>query len=120
MYLSYACHKAVLNDKDEIRLQISEKIEKTDNQVITYRKLCQPVASDCSFGCISKMDAINKKSGNEASMHKDEDEHSTLKAAFGKINDDFGKCIRCSVEIPRGRILIRPESLHCVIYAGGL
>ncbi|PLW92189.1 MAG: TraR/DksA family transcriptional regulator [Marinilabiliales bacterium] len=108
-------------DKEKIRLRISEEIEKTEKQVMAYRELCEPVAPDCAIGRVSRMDAINNKSVNEASLRKAEEKLSTLKVALGKVDDDdFGNCIRCGNKIPLGRILFRPESMHCVNCAGKL
>jgi DnaK suppressor protein len=104
-----------MDNKEEIRQRIEDEILKTELQVTEYRELCKPVEPDCAIGRVSRMDAINNKSVTEASLRKAEEKLNTLNIVLAKIDDDdFGKCLRCGNEIPLGRILIRPESMHCV------
>ena len=104
-----------MEEKEQIRKRIQEEIAKTEKQVEAYRELCKPVAPDVAIGRVSRMDAINNKSVNEASLRKAEQKLSTLLIVQGKVDDDdFGKCLRCGNEIPLGRILFRPESMHGV------
>ncbi|MBN2730373.1 MAG: TraR/DksA C4-type zinc finger protein [Bacteroidales bacterium] len=104
-----------MDNKEEIRQRIEDEILKTEMQVTEYRELCKPDEPDCAIGRVSRMDAINNRSVTEASLRKAEEKLNTLNIVLAKIDDDdFGKCLRCGNEIPLGRILIRPESMHCV------
>lgn len=101
--------------KEQITARIQQEILKTKKQIIEYRELCKPVEPDCAIGRVSRMDAINNKSVTDASLRKAEEKLNTLNIVLAKVHDDdFGKCLRCGNEIPLGRILIRPESMHCV------
>ncbi len=80
-----------------------------------YRELTKPVAPDVAIGRISRMDAINNKSITEAVMRQSEEKLVNLQRVLSKIGKiDFGVCLKCHMQIPIGRILIRPESLYCV------
>lgn len=102
-------------DKAEIRKTVEEEIEKTQNSIAHYRELTKPISPSDAIGRVSRMDAINNKSINEASLRQAEAKLKTLQIVHSKIDDsDFGICLKCNQPIPVGRILIRPESLFCV------
>lgn len=106
---------AVSNNDTEIKEKIEEAIAKTKAQVDEYKELTKPVAPDVAIGRISRMDAINNKSVNEAALRQAQHKLNQLQkvlANFGKPG--FGHCRKCGDEIPLARILYRPESLHCV------
>ncbi len=98
-----------------IKEKITKEITKTERLIETYRELTQPVAPDVAIGRISRMDAINNKSVTEATLRQAESKLVNLKRVLDMYGtDDFGKCIKCKAIIPEGRIMFRPESLHCV------
>ena len=102
-------------DKAEIKSTITAEISKTEKSIEDYRKLTKPIAPNDAIGRVSRMDAINNKSVNEASLRQAEAKLTKLKLVLSKIDhDDFGICLKCKQPIPVGRILIRPESLLCV------
>lgn len=102
-------------EKKEIKKTILEEIENTKIKVLQLKELTSPISPDCAIGRVSRMDAINNKSINEAALRKAENKLKGLEVALQNINDiDFGKCARCKNEIPLGRILIMPQSRFCV------
>ena len=99
----------------EVKNKIAEEIQKTEKAVITYKEMTKPIAPDCAIGRISRMDAINNKSVAEAALRKAEEKLSQLKYVLTKVDDkDFGLCAKCGNPIPIGRILLMPQSRHCV------
>lgn len=106
-----------MNSKD--RKIIIEKIEaeiaSTKVDISNYRELTRPIAPENAIGRVSRMDAINNKSVNEAALRKAEQKLNNLQIALSNIDDpDFGICGRCKKEIPLGRILLMPQSRFCV------
>ncbi|WP_460220544.1 TraR/DksA family transcriptional regulator [Psychroserpens sp. MEBiC05023] len=102
-------------DKDQIKITILEEISKTEIAIEHYKELTKPISPNDAIGRVSRMDAINNKSVNEASLRQAEIKLTNLNRVLSKIvDDDFGICLRCKQTIPVGRILIRPESLLCV------
>jgi len=101
--------------KAEIQKVILREIEITKKTVIELKELTSPIAPDCAIGRISRMDAINNKTINEAALRNAENKLKGLELALQNRNDaDFGKCARCKNEIPIGRILLIPHSRFCV------
>jgi DnaK suppressor protein len=102
-------------DIDEIKAKILEEIGMTEKLFAEYKEMTKPVAPDVAIGRISRMDAINNKSITESALRQAEDKLNKLNYVLTKVgSDDFGLCVKCRKPIPLGRILIKPESLHCV------
>lgn len=100
---------------DEIKQKIEAEIIKTRQQIEAYREITQPVAPDVSIGRLSRMDAIHNNSVTEAALRQSEEKLRKLEYVLTKVGSpDFGLCLKCKAQIPFGRILIRPESMHCV------
>ena len=103
------------NKKENFLFILSEEIKKTQNKISTYSELCKPIAPENSIGRISRMDAINNKSVVEAALRESKRKLIDLSTIKKKINSkNFGMCISCNIEIPYGRLIIRPNSKRCV------
>lgn len=102
-------NKAIINKK------ILETIEDTMTSIEKYKELTKPIAPENAIGRVSRMDAINNKSVNEAALKKAKLKLNNLQVALNNINDDdFGICAKCNNEIPIGRILLVPQNRFCV------
>ena len=102
-------------EKIELRGKIAESIQSTEAEIVELRELTKPISPSDAIGRVSRMDAINNKSVNEAALRQAEAKLSKLKLAVGRIDDsDFGKCARCGGDIPIGRLMLLPESRMCV------
>jgi len=100
---------------DTVLKIIIEEISKTDSAIASYKELTKPISPENAIGRVSRMDAINNKSVNDAALKKAEQKLSNLKIALSNINDtDFGICFKCKNNIPIGRILLMPHARFCV------
>ena len=103
------------DEKEKVRLAIIEKIDGLEKTVDIYRDLSKPVAPDNAIGRLTRMEAINSRSINQASFAKAEQTLKNLKRALGLIDDpDFGYCRHCEEPISIKRLLIIPEAALCV------
>ena len=99
----------------KIKKQIKERIKKLTQEIDVLKDLTRPIAPDSAIGRVSRMDAINNRSVNEAALRKKKNQLLNLKNTLKNINDPkFGKCIKCGHDIPTGRIMLMPESKKCV------
>ena len=106
-----------MTDKEraELKMVILRKIELYIKQIAELKELTQPIEPDCAIGRITRMDAINNKSVNEAALLQKEKQLQSLEIALDSIDSDkFGICISCGKPIPAGRILLMPGSKKCV------
>jgi len=102
-------------EKDELKQAIEKRIVQFEQGIIELKELTQPIAPDCAIGRVSRMDAINNKSINEAALRQKEKQLRALKEALKNIESSkFGICVSCGQSIPIGRIIIMPESKKCV------
>ena len=98
-----------------VKSNIEKEIKNTALSIASYKELTKPIAPENAIGRISRMDAINNKTVNEAALKKAEQKLTNLKVALSNINDtDFGICAKCKNHIPMGRILLMPHSRFCV------
>lgn len=83
--------------------------------IISYRLLTQPVSPDNAIGRISRMEAINSKSINDAAMARAKTTLSQLERALIRVDlPDYGLCRECEEPIPMARLMILPEADFCV------
>ncbi|MDA3953108.1 MAG: TraR/DksA C4-type zinc finger protein [Bacteroidales bacterium] len=100
---------------NEIKEKIIIEIDKAEKSIIEYKEITKPIAPENAIGRISRMDAINNKSVTEAALRTAEEKLSKLNYMLTQIDDDnFGICAKCKKPIPIGRILLMPQSRHCV------
>jgi len=103
-----------MDQKEKIQVKeylLKEKI-KINERLIELKELTKPIEPDCAIGRISRMDAINNKSINEASLRKTQDRLKKIDISLEHFDDDnFGCCIGCGKSIPIQRLLIMPGAL---------
>ena len=98
-----------------IKTIINQEIDKTKESINQLKELTKPISPENAIGRISRMDAINNKSVNEAALKKATQKLKNLQIALLNINDsEFGICAKCKNNIPLGRILLMPQSRFCV------
>ncbi len=103
------------NEKIKLEHCIKEKIDSVKNDIVAYAELAKPVSPDNAIGRITRMEAINSKSINEASLNMAKATLKKLENALTMIDDpDFGYCYECEEPIPFARLMIMPESVYCV------
>lgn len=69
----------------------------------------------CSIGKVSWMDAQNDKGVNSRILEQSRQRIERLQNALRRIESgNYGMCVRCGEEIPRGRLEIVPEALICI------
>jgi DnaK suppressor protein len=101
--------------RKQLKDHIKNKIEDLKKDIKSYRLNSQPVAPDNAIGRLTRMEAINSKSINEATLNKSEQTLSKMERALKMVDDpDFGLCRECEEPIPFARLMIVPESDLCV------
>jgi len=77
--------------------------------------LTKPIPPENAIGRVSRMDAINNRSVNQAALRQVEKQHKNLLRALDRLKEDrFGLCHNCGDRIPMGRILLVPGATRCV------
>ncbi len=101
--------------RNQVKKTIREQISEAEKELIVLKELTAAVAPDDSIGRISRMDAINNKSVNDAAYRNTRTRLKRLQNIAEQVdNKHFGKCVRCGQPIAFERILIMPEKRVCV------
>jgi len=101
--------------KAEIAQLIQEQLKKLDDEIEELKELTKPIPPENAIGRVSRMDAINNRSVNEAALRQSQQKRRNLETAMSKLDDDrFGLCGACGQDIPIGRLMLMPESPFCV------
>ena len=103
------------NERNDLKAKIIESISNTARDISELEELTKPIAPENAIGRISRMDAINNKSINEAALRQARSKLEKLGMAKEKCHDpEFGVCRKCRGDIPMGRLVLMPESTLCV------
>lgn len=104
---------------ESIRQIVEQNLEYLHTEIRELEVLTEPIPLDASIGRISRIDAINNKSINEASLRDKRKLVKRLEITIDRINDkDFGVCQKCGIEIPFGRLEYMPHTTRCVTCVG--
>ncbi|WDP89176.1 MAG: TraR/DksA family transcriptional regulator [Desulfobacter sp.] len=103
------------SQKQKIKQAIVKKINTLEKNIETFHGLSKPVSPDSAIGRLTRMEAINSRSINEASLAKSKQTLNALKKALDSIETpDFGLCLHCEEPIAIKRLVIMPEASLCV------
>lgn len=95
--------------------EAKEKIAEAEEKILELRELTRPISPENAIGRVSRMDAINNKSVNEAALRQLESKFQRMQQAVKKVDEPgFGSCRSCGKPIPMGRLLLLPGSTQCV------
>jgi len=104
-----------IEKRQKLRKQIIEKIADLKENIQSFELLTKPISPDSAIGRLTRMEAINSKSINEAALNKSKLLLSKLEHALIMIDDpDFGLCRECEEPIPYARLMAIPETELCV------
>lgn len=102
-------------ERKEMNKVILTKIEETKEEVEHLKELTKPVAPDKAIGRLSRMDAINNKTINEAALREQTSRLQKLERALTKLEEgNYGTCVKCGDPIPFGRLKFMPWTTKCV------
>ena len=116
-YLPFSNSTTTVTPEDKnkiVEILIKEKV-KLKAKIAELKELTKPISPDCAIGRVSRMDAINNKSVNEAALRLAQTKLRNIDISLEKSEDiEFGKCRQCGYEIPIGRLIVMPGSTRCV------
>lgn len=102
-------------ERNELKVKIEERMSDARSEIEELQELTKPIAPENAIGRVSRMDAINNKSVNEAALRQTEAKLQKLERALEKINEpNFGLCLKCGNNINPMRLMLMPESTHCI------
>ncbi|MGL1935986.1 MAG: TraR/DksA C4-type zinc finger protein [Fibrobacterales bacterium] len=101
--------------REEIRATIKSELVTLERTIADLKEKTKPIAPDNAIGRVSRMDAINNKSINDAALVNAQNKYGALTHALSNIDSpDYGLCSACGHEIPAARIMHLPHTRRCM------
>ncbi len=102
-------------DKERLHARIEEELEETRSRIAQLEEATKPISPDKGLGRLTRLEAMQDKSVNEAALERLRDDRTRLENALGSIGRaDFGVCIACRQPIAFERMEAMPQSTLCV------
>jgi DnaK suppressor protein len=103
------------DEKELIKQKLLTKILRTEENISDLKELTKPISPENAIGRISRMDAINNKSVNEATLRNAKQKLVQLERSLMELDSDsFGLCGYCGKSIELPKLLVMPENKLCV------
>lgn len=104
--------------RKQIKDKIIEDLAALEHEIIELKEKTKPITPDVSLGRLTRLEMIGEQKVNEHALHEAEVRLNRLKYALQKVDkESYGICVECEEEIPFGRLMILPESTHCIEFA---
>ena len=104
-----------LTQRQKIKDKICQYLEATQIEIELLKEKTKPITPDCSLGRLTRQEMIQEQQVNEHALHEAEIRFNKLKYASTKINKkDYCICMECEEDILFERLILVPESSHCV------
>lgn len=101
--------------KNKLKSKIIEDIKTMQNEIECLKEKTEPITPDCSLGRLTRQEMIQEQQVYEHAMHEAEIRVKRLEYALGKVDsEDYGICAECEEDIVFERLMLLPESTHCV------
>lgn len=106
------------DDKKMITELIIKQIDGFEKDILLLEEAAKPIAPDCAYGRVSRMNAINNKAIIDASLSDRKNTVLRFKYALSKIDlEQFGKCNKCGKDISINRLTSIPYVNLCIACA---
>ncbi len=101
--------------RKQIKTKIQTEIVEIKNEIKSLQEKTEPIAPDCSLGRLTREEMMIEQQIYLHSLHEAEIRINKLKFTLSKVEEEeYGICIECEEEIAFQRLLLLPESTHCV------
>ena len=105
-------------EKEKLRQRIEEDLVETKARIGQLEEATKPISPDKGLGRLTRLEAMQDKSVNEAALERLRDDLTLLENAIGSIERAaFGICIACRQPIAYARMEAMPQSTLCVTCA---
>lgn len=101
--------------RQQVRARIDQELRRLVSEIESLKIHTRPISPDPAIGRLSRLEAMNEKSINEAALRSAQALEGRLRATLPRIaREDFGLCEECDALIPLARLLSMPDARLCV------
>lgn len=99
----------------KLKDKIIQDIEAMQKEISELQDKTEPITPDCSLGRLTRQEMIQEQQVNEHALHEAKIRVAKLQYALRKVDKEgYGICAECEEDILFERLMILPESTHCV------
>lgn len=107
--------------RQEIKNKIIQDLKHLEKEIAQLKEMTKPISPECALGDLARFELMNDQVISEKTLKEALIRKNRLDYALSKIdNEDFGLCMECEEEIALERLLVLPESSHCIECASRL
>lgn len=101
--------------QQKIKDKITQDIELIQKEIIELKEKTKPISPDVSIGRLTRQEMIQEQQVNMHALNEVNIRLNKLTYASKKIDkDNYGICMECEEDILFERLMLVPESSHCV------
>lgn len=102
-------------ERQELKNAIEKDLASAYKEVANLQEKTKPIAPDCSLGRLTRQEMIQEQQVYEHTLRELEIKIKKLMFALQRVESkEYGVCIECQEEIAHARLLLVPQSTHCV------
>ncbi len=102
-------------EQHAIKRQLLDDLNALEKEIKELQNLTKPITPECALGTLGRFELMNDQVIYEKTLKEALLRQTKLKYALSKIeNEDFGLCVECDEPISFDRLLLLPESTHCM------
>ncbi|HIC44915.1 MAG TPA: transcriptional regulator [Sulfurimonas sp.] len=102
-------------ERDFLKEKIQDELSSLETNIYELKKSCEAIAPECALGDLTRFELIHDQEVSQKALKYALKRQTKLLYALSKIQyTDFGLCIECDESIDFQRLLLLPESTHCM------
>lgn len=107
--------------RETIKEKILQELASLSPKIAELQEMSQPISPECSLGDLARFELMHDQQVSEKSLLEAQIRFRKLQYALRKVDSaDYGLCMECEEEIAFERLLLLPESSHCIRCASNL
>ncbi|MBE0498714.1 MAG: TraR/DksA C4-type zinc finger protein [Campylobacterales bacterium] len=107
--------------QEAIKEKIIQELAFLSPKITVLQEISQPISPECALGDLARFELMHEQEVSDKSLREAQIRLKKLQYALRKVDGaDYGLCMECEEEISFERLLLLPESSHCIRCASNL
>ncbi len=107
--------------RQEIKTMITQELASLAPKIAALQEMSKPIPPECALGDLARFELMHDQQVSEKALHEAQIRLKKLEYALRKVDDaNYGLCMGCEEEIAFERLVLLPESRHCISCASDL
>lgn len=107
--------------RQEIKETLLKELASLSPRIEALQEINKPISPECALGDLARFELMHEQQVSEKSLFEAKIRVKKLQYALRKVDSaDYGLCVECEEEISFERLLLLPESSHCIRCASNL